>query len=387
MCLANSYALGFADITRETLSPKGGLIEKGPDGEPTGILKDEAIAIVQRTVPEPSKEQLTRSIKAALLEARRYGITGIHDNAGTAELSLYQSLYEHQELTCRVYCLMPIRDSQSLADSGVRAPFGNDWVRLGALKGFADGSLGSSTALFFDPYSDNPQNSGLQLLPEGNMLKALVEADKAGLQICIHAIGDKANSMVLDMYEAVLKTNGGNAEKRRFRIEHAQHLKSFDISRLASLGVIASMQPYHLFDDGSWAEKRIGSERCKTTYAFKSLLEKGALLAFGSDWPVVPLNPLLGIYTAVTRQTSDGKHPEGWFPEEKLTLEQAIRAYNRGSAYAEFAENEKGSLTVGKLADIVIMNVNLRTIPLESIKEAKVSHTIVGGKVVYQLDN
>jgi hypothetical protein len=389
MCLANSVALKLAGITRETISPPGGSIEKDPDGKPTGILKDEAIILAQRIVPEPTEEQLIRRIKVALLEARRFGITGIHDNAGPAEFALYQKQYEHGELTCRIYCLMPIRDWKSLVDSGVRAPFGNDWVRIGALKGFADGSLGSSTALFFEPYADNPQNSGLpgrQMIPEGNMLKMIVEADKAGLQICIHAIGDKANSMVLDMYEVAVKTNGGTAEKRRFRIEHAQHLQRSDISRFASLGVIASMQPYHLVDDGSWAEKRIGCERCRTTYAFRSLLDNGVRLAFGSDWTVAPLNPLLGINAAITRQTSDGKNPSGWFPEEKITLEQAITAYTLGSAHAEFAENEKGSLTVGKLADIVILDVDLYSTPHESLKEARVLSTIIGGKVVYQID-
>jgi predicted amidohydrolase YtcJ len=224
------------------------------------------------------------------------------------------------------------------------------------------------------------------MLPGGNIRKITVEVDKAGLQICIHAIGDKANSMVLDMYEAALKTNSGTAEKRRFRIEHAQHLRPSDIPRFASLGIIASMQPYHLFDDGSWAEKRIGSERCKTTYPFRSLLNSGARLAFGSDWPVVPLNPLLGVHAAITRQTSDGKHPRGWIPEEKITLEQAITAYTLGSAYAEFAEKEKGSLEVGKLADIVVLDTALDSAQPESIKEARVLSTIIGGKVVYQGD-
>jgi predicted amidohydrolase YtcJ len=389
MCLANSIALKLAGITRETISPPGGSIEKDTDGEPTGILKDEAIILVQRIIPEPSTEQLTRSIKAALLEARRFGVTGIHDNAGSAEFTVYQKLYEHSELTCRIYCMMPIRNWKSLVNTGVRAPFGNNWVQIGALKGFADGSLGSSTAFFFEPYADNLQNSGLvgsQMTAEGNMLKTIVEADKAGLQVCIHAIGDKANSMVLDMYEAAFRTNGGIAEKSRFRIEHAQHLRAGDIPRFASLGVIASMQPYHLFDDGSWAEKRIGSERCRTAYAFRSLLDNGVRLAFGTDWPVVPLNPLLGIHSAMTRQTSDGKHPNGWIPEEKITLEQAVTAYSSGSAYAEFAENEKGSLTIGKLADIVVLDTNLGDASPESIKEARVLSTIVGGKVAYQVD-
>lgn len=387
ICLANSVALKLAGITRETISPPGGLIEKDAFGEPTGILKDEAIALVQKIVPEPSEEQLTRGIKAALNEARRFGITGIHDNAGVVEFSIYQKLYERDELTCRVYCMMPMRNWKFLVDTGVQAHSGNNWIRTGALKGFADGSLGSSTALFFEPYADNPLNSGLpgrQMLPEGNMQKTIMEADRAGWQICIHAIGDRANSMVLDLYEAAFKTNGGSAEKRRFRIEHAQHLRIEDIHRFASLGIVASMQPYHLFDDGSWAEKRIGSDRCRTTYAFRSLLNNGVRLAFGSDWPVVSLNPLLGIHAAITRQTSDNKHPDGWFSEEKMTLEQAVTAYTSGSAYAEFAENEKGSLTVGKLADIVVLDMDIFNVSPDRLKEARVLSTIVGGKVVYQ---
>ena len=390
MCLSNSVALDLAGITRETVSPKGGSIEKDSNGEPTGILKDEAIGLVQRIIPEPSEEQLTRSIKAALVEARRLGVTGIHDNATPAEFAIYQKLFEHGELTCRVYCMMPIRNWKSLAETGVKAPFGNSYIRIRALKGFADGSLGSSTAFFFEPYADNPQNCGLpgsQMPPNGNMLKTIVEADKAGLQVCIHAIGDKANSMVLDMYETTFKTNGGAAEKRRFRIEHAQHLRPGDIPRFASLGVIASMQPYHLFDDGSWAEKRLGSERCRTAYAFRSLSNNGVRLAFGTDWPVVPLNPMLGIHSALTRQTSDGKHPDGWFPDEKITLEQAVTVYTLGSAYAEFAEKDRGSLEVGKLADIVVLDTDLYKAPPESLKEIKVLSTIVGGKVVYQIDH
>jgi predicted amidohydrolase YtcJ len=390
MSLANSIALKLAGITSETESPTGGLIEKDMNGEPTGILKDEAISLVQKIIPQPTEEQLLRGIKAALAEARRFGVTGIHDNARPIEFSVYKKLYECGEMTCRVYCLTPMRFWKSISDQSLRTAFANDWLRTGALKGFADGSLGSSTALFFEPYADNPQNSGLlaaEMLSQEKMLKLMCDADRAGLQICIHAIGDKANNIVLGMYESVAKKNGVAPEKRRFRIEHAQHLKATEIPRFALLGVIASMQPYHLFDDGNWAEKRIGKERCRTTYAFKSLLNNRVRLAFGSDWPVVPLNPLLGIYAAVTRKTSDGKHPQGWFPQEKISLKQAISAYTSGSAYAEFSENEKGSLTAGKLADLVVLDADLKEIPPEGLKEARVLYTIVGGKVIYQNDH
>ena len=220
------------------------------------------------------------------------------------------------------------------------------------------------------------------MLTEGNMLKMALGADKAGLQLAVHAIGDKANRIMLDVYTEVAKQNGPR-EDRRWRIEHAQHLRPEDFARFASLGVIASVQPYHAIDDGRWAEKRIGHERCKTTYAFKTLLDHGVRLAFGSDWTVAPINPLLGIYAAVTRATLDGKNPNGWFPEQKLTLAQAIEAYTMGSAYAEFREKDKGSLSAGKLADVAILDRDLFAIPPEKIKEVAVGWTLVGGKIVY----
>ncbi len=390
MVLANSLALRLAGITRDTLCPIDGEIEKDDNGEPTGLLRDQAISLVQKIIPSPSEDQLTLAITAALSQARRYGITGIHDNANKEDFAIYQKLYERGELTCRIYCMMPIHQWKSMVDIGVRAAYGNDWIRIGALKGFADGSLGSSTALFFNPYKDNPHNCGLALAdmsPQGKTFHAVQEADRAGLQICFHAIGDKANHLVLDMYEAIFKASGETAEKRHWRIEHAQHLHPNDIARFKSLGIIASMQPFHLVDDGCWAEKRIGRERCKTTYAFSTLLNNGIKLAFGTDWPISPLNPLLGIQAAITRQTSDGKHPGGWFAEEKITLEQAIEAYTAGSAYAEFAQYEKGSIAAGKLADIVILNADIAFIRPELLKDTKVLYTIVGGKVVYQTNN
>jgi predicted amidohydrolase YtcJ len=246
--------------------------------------------------------------------------------------------------------------------------------------------LGSTTALFEQPFTDAPETSGLpneMMLPEGNMLKMALGADKAGLQLAVHAVGDKANRIMLDVYAEVAKQNGPR-DDRRWRIEHAQHLLPKDFARFASLGVIASVQPYHAIDDGRWAEKRIGHERCKTTYAFRTLLDNGVRLAFGSDWTVAPLNPMLGLYAAVTRATLDGKNPNGWFPEQKLTLKEAIQAYTMGSAYAEFREKEKGSLTPGKFGDVVILDADLFSVAPEKIKDAAVRWTIVGGKVVYQ---
>ncbi len=386
MALANGLALRLAGITRETKDPPGGTIVRDKDGNPTGLLKDAAMDLVDRVIPPPSDDQLLRMIRAAMAEARRFGVTSIQDISHTEDVRAYQTLAARGELTLRIYCITPLPQWQAPATSGLRAGFGNDWIHLGALKGFADGSLGSTTALFEQPYTDAPETSGLpneMMLPEGNMLKIALGADKAGLQLAVHAIGDKANRIMLDVYTEVAKQNGPR-DGRRWRIEHAQHLRPEDFARFAQLGVIASVQPYHAIDDGRWAEKRIGHQRCKTTYAFRTLLDHGVRLAFGSDWTVAPINPMLGLYAAVTRATLDGKNPNGWFPEQKLTLQQAIEAYTMGSAYAEFREKDKGSLAPGKLADVVILDTDLFSIAPEKIKDAAVRYTIVGGAIVYE---
>jgi predicted amidohydrolase YtcJ len=266
----------------------------------------------------------------------------------------------------------------------LKTPFGNDLLKIGGLKGFVDGSLGSATALFFEPYTDNPNLKGLlsaDMYPEGIMEERIQAADKAGLQLAVHAIGDRANAIILDLYEKAIARNG--PRDRRWRIEHAQHLRPEDIERMGKLGLIASVQPYHAIDDGRWAETKIGPERCRTTYAFRSLLDSGAMLACGSDWTVAPLDPLSGIYAAVTRRTTDGKNPDGWIPEQKITLEEALRGYTQNGAYTEFAEDRKGSIAVGKLADLVVLDRNIFKIPPEKIIETQVEMTIVGGKVIY----
>lgn len=396
MALANTLALKLAGVTRDTPTPSGGEIVKGPDGEPTGLLKDEAMGLVFRVIPDPSEEQLTRAIRAALREAARYGVTGIHDLSSASDVRVYQQLHQQGELTARMYCILPLPQWEAVARTGIRAGFGNEWIRLGGLKGFADGSLGSTTALFFEPYNDAPQTAGLpagMMFPEGNMLKMASGADAAGLQLVIHAIGDKANRLILEVYEAIEKARGRRDlsgdrwpnSARRWRIEHAQHIHPDDFAKFARLGVIASMQPYHAIDDGRWAEKRIGHERGKTTYAFRTFLDRGVKLAFGSDWTVAPLNPFTGIYAAVTRATLDGKNPGGWYPEQKITLAEAIEAYTMGSAYAEFSESQKGSITPGKLADVILLDSDLFAIPAEKIKDVKVRATIVGGRVVYEM--
>jgi predicted amidohydrolase YtcJ len=385
MALANSLALRLAGVTRNTPTPPGGTIVRDAQGEPTGLLKDAAMSLVERVIPAPTEEQRLSAVRAGLAEARRFGVTGIHDISSTEDVRAYQKLAAAGELTLRIYCLTPIQQWQAPATTGILAGFGNPWIHLGALKGFADGSLGSTTALFFEPYNDAPQTYGLlnaMMFPEGNLLKMALGADRAGLQLAIHAIGDKANSIILDVFAELEKQDG--PRDRRLRIEHAQHIRPADFARFRKLGVIASVQPYHAIDDGRWAEKRIGHERAQTTYAFRTFLDKGVRLALGSDWTVAPLNPMLTLYAAVTRATLDGKNPGGWFPEQRLTLAEAIEAHTMGSAYAEFREKEKGSLTPGKLADVVLLDRDLFAVPAQKIRDGKVRATIVGGKIVYQ---
>jgi len=281
--------------------------------------------------------------------------------------------------------MTPLPNWERLAKAGIRAHFGGEMLRVGGLKAFSDGSLGSTTALFYDPYKDAPDTRGIpsdEMFPEGAMLERVRGADRAGLQVLVHAIGDRANDLILSIFEQVEKENG--PRDRRFRIEHAQHIRPQDIPRFARDKVIASMQPYHAIDDGRWAEKRIGSERAKTTYAFRSLLDSGATLAFGTDWTVAPLNPLLSVYGAVTRRTIDGKNPNGWIPQQKITVDEAVRAYTVGSAYAEFQESVKGTITPGKLADLVILSRDIFSIDPVEIENVKVLMTIVDGRVVYE---
>jgi predicted amidohydrolase YtcJ len=305
--------------------------------------------------------------------------------SGNADVEVYQALLDRGELKTRIYSMWPLPKWEHLAGQGVRAHFGNDLLRVGGLKGFSDGSLGSSTALFFEPYADAPDNRGLpgpEMFPEGAMLQRVLAADRAGLQVLVHAIGDRANEQILSIYQQVAEKNG--PRDRRFRIEHAQHLRPAEIPRFGKQQVIASMQPYHAIDDGRWCEERIGKERAKGTYAFRSLLDSGATLAFGSDWTVAPLDPMTGVYAAVTRRTLDGKHPGGWIPEQKITVEEAVRAYTVGSAYAEFAEKVKGTIAPGKLADLVMLDRDIFKIDPVEILHARAVLTVMDGRVVHE---
>ena len=386
MALANSQALKLAGITRDTPDPPGGTIVRDAAGEPTGVLKDGAMERVYRIIPPASPDQIADAVRAAMRYAAENGVTSVQDMSAAPEiLRVYQTLLARGELTVRISGHQPLATWARLAAVGLRADFGGEKLHIGGLKGFADGSLGSTTALFFEPYLDAPNTTGLansEMIPVSKMQGHILDADRAGLQVAIHAIGDKANHTVLDMYEEAEQRNG--PRDRRFRIEHAQHLLRDDIPRFGKLHVIASMQPYHCIDDGRWAEKRIGPLRAKTTYAFRSLLDTGAVLAFGSDWPVAPMVPLMGIYAAATRRTLDGKHPDGWVPEQKISVAEAIRAYTTGSAYASFDDKIKGSIQPGQLADMVVVSDDILSIPAAGIEKTRVETTVFDGKVIYR---
>ncbi|HMN17195.1 MAG TPA: amidohydrolase [Ignavibacteriaceae bacterium] len=385
MGVANSYALKLAGITKETENPDGGLIVKDPKtGEPTGVLKDNAMEILTKHIPDATEEENYDALLAALNEAKRLGVTSIQDMSYLDALTVYERAKNEGILTCRIFSRWAIADYKYLVKKNIKAGYGDNLIRMGSLKGFADGSLGSSTAWFFEKYVQDTTTSGLamDIITDGSMEKWCMDADKNGLQICVHAIGDKANSYMLDLYAKIIKENP--KWDRRFRIEHAQHVRFDDIKRFAELGVIASVQPYHCIDDGVWAEKRIGPERLKYTYPFKSFLDAGVKLCFGTDWYVAPLNPLLGIYAAVTRRTLDGKSPDGWIPEQKITVEDAIKCYTLNSAYASFEEKIKGSIETGKLADLVVLSDDILSIDPVKIKDTEVIMTIFDGKIIYK---
>ena len=385
MGVANSMALRMAGVNADTPDPEGGVIERKPgSNEPTGLLRNHAARLVGRIVPQESYEEEKAAALAAVREAARAGVTSLTDMSGTPDrLRIYQELLDENELTVRINMLIPLSRWQDYERLGILANFRNDnWIKIGGLKAFADGSLGSSTALFFEPYLQDPDNHGIRVTPLEQLEQQVIAADKAGLQVAVHAIGDKANSDVLDIFEKAGDVNG--PRDRRFRVEHAQHIHPKDFERYAALGVIASVQPYHVIDDGRWAEGRIGHERCESSYAYQWFEQEGVLYCFGSDWTVAPLNPLLGIDAAVTRRTLDGENPGGWFPEQKITVEQAIRAYTYMSAYAEFGEDVKGTITPGKLADMVIIDRDILTIPSDDIPEARIVYTIVDGQIVHQ---
>jgi predicted amidohydrolase YtcJ len=382
MLLANTRALRLAGITRATQDPPGGtIVRDAATGEPTGILKDEAMALVNRVIPESTDNERDDAFRRAQAHALAHGVTMIQDMGDWASLDTYRRMHSRRELKLRIYSLVPLDSWSRLRDLVVRDGRGDGRLQWGGLKGFVDGSLGSTTAWFYQPYLDAASTSGLLTADTAAMRAAIQAADSAQLQVVIHAIGDRANDWLLDTYAWVFAQNP--ARDRRFRIEHAQHLSQHAISRFAELGVLPSMQPYHAIDDGRWAEKRIGPERARTTYAFRSLLDTGAGLMFGSDWTVAPMDPLLGIYAAVTRRTLDGRNPNGWVPEQKITVEEALRAYTAANAYGAFRDRELGTVQVGKRADLIVLSDNLLTIDPTRIPEARVDYTIIDGEIVF----
>ncbi|WP_158785793.1 amidohydrolase [Granulicella sp. L46] len=394
MMLANAMAMRLAGITKATPDVPGGVILRDKEGNPTGIFKDAAKDLIERVIPPPSDAQVDEALLAAQKYALDSGVTSVQDMGFTGSHAAdmqalvvrgYQRLMAEGKWKVRVSARFPLDHYQRLTALGIVANFGNDTLVLGSLKAFADGSLGSGTAWFFQPYDDAPGNSGVpteQLAHPEEMFADMKAADQAGLHITVHAIGDRANKAILDMYQRLEEENG--PADRRLRIEHAQHLRAEDIPRFAQLHVIASVQPYHAIDDGRWAEKRIGHKRAETTYAFRSLLDAGTVLAFGSDWFVAPINPLVGIYAATTRRTLDGKNPGGWFPEQKITVKQAVHAYTVGSAFAESQDDIKGSIAPGKLADFTVLSADIFAMDPVRIEAVKPVMTVLGGEIVRQ---
>ena len=386
MGLANSVALRLAGITAKTPDPPGGTVVRDAEGNPTGALKDAATDYIDKVIPPLSHDQRLKIVVRALAYAASVGVTSVqHLVASYDDIAVYSELLQRDELTTRIYAAPSITQVDDLAKLGIGRAFGGPYLRIGALKAFADGSLGSGTAYFYEPFLNQGSNRGLlsdEMHPISLMRDRYMKADAAGLQICTHAIGDEGISTILDLYSEVIKAHG--EADRRLRIEHAQHMAAKDFERFAQLHVIASVQPYHAIDDGRFAEAHIGHDRASRTYAFRTFLDHGVRLAFGTDWEVAPLDPLLTVYAAVTRATLDGKNPNGWFPEQKLSVAEAIEAYTMGSAYAEFQEKVKGSITPGKLADMVLLSDDIFSIVPEKIRDVRVLQTFVGGRLVFE---
>lgn len=382
MAVANTEALRLAGLDRSVAPIPGGTIIRDVGGELTGLLKDEAMNPVFAVIPPPSPAQADSAVAAAMRHANSRGLVAASAVSAGLEIAATRRLRAAGMQTMRLSFYPPLGMWRSVADSVAANGPGDEWIRVAGVKGFVDGSLGSTTALFFATYLDDPSSHGLMVTPVDSLRRWIVAADSAGLQVVVHAIGDSANAILLDDYEAAMAANG--PRDRRFRIEHAQHLRPSEIARMVRDSVIGSMQPYHAADDGRWAAKRVRADVLKGTYAFRSILDAGGRLAFGSDWYVAPLDPLFGIWAAVSRETLDGANPDGWYPEQRVTVEDALTAYTEGNAYSTFGEANRGVILQGMLADLVVINRDLRTIPPHEIRDAAIEATIVGGKVVYR---
>ena len=387
MALANSLAMKIAVVDNKTKVPAGGEMPKDASGEFTGVFKDEAMNLIYKVIPDPTEKELDEYLNAAIHHAFENGVTQVHDMGsygGWLDLATYRRNYQNKKLDLRIYSFVPLSTWARLDSFCKKEGKGDDMLRWGGLKGFMDGSLGSTTAWFYQPFLDNPKSSGLYVTDTTKMHDWVLAADSAGLHIAVHAIGDRANDFILNVFE---EAENNILRDHRFRVEHAQHLTQQAIPRFAQLHVIPSMQPYHAIDDGRWAYKRLDNTRLKGTYAFKSLLDTKANLTFGSDWFVAPLIPIEGIYAAVTRRTLDDKNPTGWYPEQKISVEQAVKCYTANNAYAGFQENKLGVLKKGMLADLIVLDENIFEIAPDLIKNVKVIRTIVNGKQVYEIKN
>ena len=385
MALANSVALRIAGMDASTIAPEGGVIDRLPDGEPSGLLRDNAMAIIDGVVPEPSAAQMFEALQAASDYLLENGVSTVCHMGTLDELRVLRAANATGKLRIRVFAATPLPQWEMLRDEIAQHGRGDTWLRVGVLKGLVDGSLGSHTAAFLDPYDDAPRDRGLLVNTAEDLYAWTSAADAAGLQVMVHAIGDRANRLQLDIFERVAGENG--PRDRRFRIEHAQHLATDDLQRFVELGVIPSMQPYHAIDDGRWADPLIGADRSRTTYAFRSLIGLGVRPAFGSDWFVAPASPVMGVYAAVTRATLDGKRPNGWIPEQKIEVLEALEAYCSSAAYAIFAEEELGQLKPGYLADLVVLDRDLTRIEPSTIDQSRVLYTVIGGRVAYERSN
>lgn len=384
MAFANTKAMALAGITAATTSPEGGVIGKNSKGEPTGIFKDAAMNLIYAVIPAPTEKQLDDYFDAAAQHAVERGVTNVNDMnsyGGWADMETYRRAVGTDRMLLRMYSFVPLATWEKLDSFVQKNGKGDDQLKWGGLKGYVDGSLGSTTAWFHQPYLDDPHSHGLTITDTSLLRKWVLGADKAGLHVAVHAIGDRANDFILSVYDEAAKVNGDR--DRRFRVEHAQHVSQSTIDHFAKQNVIASMHPYHLFDDGIWAYKRLDTNRLKGTYAFKSMLNKGVMVSFGSDWPVAPIDPMYGIFAAVTRRTGDNKNPDGWYPKEKISVEEALRAYTTGNAFGSFLDGKIGVLKEGYYADFAVLQEDIFKVAPEKIRDIKIARTVMNGRDVF----